>query len=207
MVRASSLYLDGPWFESRHAHQKNYIKIQLIGALKQKRKMLRTVINRFKTIFWFFERPIHPYIRDFLLKLHIIHHHGRQPFHIGWLAPNDTAQDLRDYLVKYKGFEDHFPCWVDDGETVDLRFRQNFDWQYHLRIFDDREVRGHHEYTPESRPIAHLTDRDSTACTKEFMNFLGTWVVQDDRSQELSTAFETCPECHKPIYPSAVTTS
>src|SRR5687768_2179525 len=117
--------------------------------------MIRPAINQLKTIFWFFEQPIHPYVRDVLLALHLIHHHGRQPFHIGWLAAGDTAQDLRDYLIKQKGFEDHFPCWIDDGETVDLRFRQNFDWQYHLRIFNDGEVRGHHEYTPESRPIAH----------------------------------------------------
>lgn len=168
--------------------------------------MIHKIIVQIKTFFWNFEKPLHPYIRDGLLKLHLIHHHGRQPFHIGWLAPNDTAQDLRDYLVKQKGFEDHFPCWIDDGETVDLRLRQNFDWQYHLRIFEDGEVRGHHEYTPESKPIAHLMDRDSTACTKEFMNLLGTWVVQDERSKALSLPFETCVDCKKPIYPSAVET-
>jgi hypothetical protein len=169
--------------------------------------MIGNTINRLKTFFWFFEKPIHPYIRDLLLALHLIHHHGRQPFHIGWLAPTHTARDLREYLIQNKGFEDHFPCWIDDGETVDLRFRQNFDWQYHLRIFNDGEVRGHHEYTPESRPIAHLRDRDSTACTKEFMNFLGTWVRQDQRSEYLGQPFETCPGCRKPIYPSAVETA
>jgi hypothetical protein len=165
---------------------------------------MHQVIVQIKSALWSIIKPIHPYLRDGLLALGLIHHHGRQPFHIGWLAPNKTAQDLRDHLLKNKGFEDHFPCWIDDGETVDLRFRQNFDWQYHLRIFEDGEVRGHHEYTPESRPIAHLTDRDSTACTKEFMNFLGDWVRPDTRSGYLSEPFETCPGCKKPVYPSVV---
>jgi hypothetical protein len=124
---------------------------------------MKRLTNQIKAFFWFFEKPIHPYIRDTLLKFGVIHHNGRQPFRIGMLAEGKTAEDLRHYLMTKKGFEDHFPCWIDDGETVDLRFRQNFDWQYHLRVFVDGEVRGHHEYTPESRPIAHLMDRESTA--------------------------------------------
>jgi len=168
---------------------------------------MHRIVDQIKDAVWLVIKPVHPYIRDGLLALGLIHHHGRQPFHIGWLAANDTAEDLRDYLIKNRGFEDHFPCWIDDGETVDLRFRQNFDWQYHLRIFKDGEIRGHHEYTPESRPIAHLRDRDSTACTPEFLNFLGTWVTQDHRSKYLTQPFETCPDCKKPVYPSAVQTT
>jgi len=165
---------------------------------------MRQLLNDIKESLWYFEKPIHPYIRDGLLALHLIHHHGRQPFHIGYLAPGRSAADLRDYLIKKMGFEDHFPCWIDDGETVDLRFRQNFDWQFHLRIFNDGEIRGHHEYTPESRPIAHLTDRESTACVRDFMNFLGDWAVRDHRSVYLSEPFERCRICDRPIYPSAV---
>lgn len=139
----------------------------------------KTYIDAVKGFAWFFIKPIHPYIRDGLLALGLIRHNGRQPYHLGYLAPGKTAEDLRDYLIKEKKFETHFPCWIDDGETVDLRLRQNFDWQYHLRIFSDGEIRGHHEYTPESRPIAHLQDKDSTACEKEFMAMLGDWIVQE----------------------------
>jgi len=166
---------------------------------------MRNLIIHLKTFFWWFEAPIHPYIRDGLLALHLIHHHGRQPFHIGYLAEGKTAEQFRAYLITQRGFEDHFPCWLDDGETVDLRFRQNFDWQYHLRIFSDGEVRGHHEYTPESKPISHLMDRESTACTREFMYLLGTgWVEQGERSKKLMQPIERCFQCKKLVYPSIV---
>jgi hypothetical protein len=168
---------------------------------------MRSIITTVKSFLWFFEKPLHPYLRDGLLALHLIHHHGRQQYHIGFLAPGKTAEALRDYLISHKGFEDHFPCWIDDGETVDLRFRQNFDWQFHLRIFEDGEVRGHHEYTPESRPIAHLRDRESTACTKEFMHFLGDWVVADARSAAMTAQYDVCDVCQRKVYLNGVVTA
>lgn len=140
---------------------------------------MRKFSNKTKALLWYFIQPIHPFLRDTLLFLRIIHHSGRQPYRIGKLISGKEANDLRRYLIKEKGFEDHFPCWTDDGELASLRLRQNFDWQYHLRIFTDGEVRGHHEYTPESRPIAHLKDTNSTACTAEFMQLLQGWVEKD----------------------------
>ena len=143
----------------------------------------QSITNQIKKVFWFFIQPIHPYLRDGLLALKVIHHNGRQPFVLGYLAPGKKAEDLRNFLITQKYFEDHFPCWNDDGEVVDIRFCENFDWQYHLRVFNDGEIRGHHEYTPESRPIAHLKDKNSTAHTKEFLEFLEGWIeTNNDKS-------------------------
>ena len=144
----------------------------------------KALTDNIKKIAWFFIQPIHPFMRDGLLSMQVIKHEGRQPYTIGKLRAGKTAEELRAYLITEKGFENHFPCWIDDGEVVDVRLRENFDWQYHLRIFKDGEIRGHHEYTPESHPIAHLKDQGSTARREEFMRFLEGWVERNGKNEQ-----------------------
>ena len=55
-----------------------------------------------------------------------------------------------------KGYGNHFVAWREKGEVVSLRYTTDFAYQYHLRVFEDGEVRGHFEYTPECYPISHM---------------------------------------------------
>jgi len=140
--------------------------------------------TRIKKTFWSFITPLFPYVRDFLTKIGIVRHHGRQSYHLGWLAPGRTMKDFVEYL-KTKGFGNHFIAWTDDGQVLSLRRQQDFEWQYHLRIFEDREVRGHYEETPEDHPVDHFEERGMEARRDEFLELLGDWVVEKDKSGKI----------------------
>lgn len=129
-----------------------------------------------KRLVWFFITPVFPYIRSFLTFFGIVHHEGRQDFLLGCLAPGRTVEDFRVYLETHK-FSNHFVAWIDDGEVLGLRRRENFTYQYHLRVFNDGEVRGHYELTPESHPYGHFFEKVFEPRNKDFFSFLGDWIV------------------------------
>lgn len=133
--------------------------------------------NRTKYIFWKLISPGYEWGRDTLLRLGIIHHEGRQNFLIGTLAPRVKIEDLLAYLIDVQGFANNFIAWTDDGEVLSLRRLENFEWQYHLRIFSDGEVRGHYEYTPEAHPAWHSMEVRWEPRYEEFRRFLGDWIV------------------------------
>ncbi len=99
----------------------------------------------------------YPYARDFSLFTQIVRHNGRQKFFIGFLNQNNSNKDFESYLIK-KGFEHSILSWIDDGEILSMRKRVHKRYQYHIRLFDDGEIRGHYEYSPESKPLAHLCE-------------------------------------------------
>ena len=138
--------------------------------------------DRIKYFLWKIITPCHPYGRDALLKLHIIHHEGRQDYVIGRMAPGVKLEDFLRYLHT-QGFSNHFIAWEDDGQVVSLRKLVNFKWQYHLRIFGDGEVRGHYERTPEGHPIWHLKEIGREERRKDFLRFIGDWVVPRSRRE------------------------
>jgi len=136
-----------------------------------------TASQYLKEWLWDILFPFHPYVRNALLALRIIHHEGRQPYHIGWLVPGRTAEGLEKHL-RNSGFDEDRIAWIDDGEVVGLRRRVNFKYQYHLRLFADGELRGHYELTPECDPFDHMADRETSDHREEFLEFLGGWVKE-----------------------------
>src|SRR3989344_2482418 len=98
-------------------------------------------------------RAIYKFFPSFqhgLLKTGLIHHNrGRQRFHIGYLAPGRTLEELKQHLHSKWGFGNHFVAWGDDDQVLSWRKLMDFNHQYHLRVFKDGEIRGHFEYTPE----------------------------------------------------------
>jgi hypothetical protein len=118
-------------------------------------------------------------MQQFLLRNKIIHHDDeRQRYHIGWLAPGKTLEDLKLHLHKEWGFGNHFVAWIDKGQVLSWRKLVDFNDQYHLRVFEDGEIRGHFEYTPEGHPLDHLTERGEREAKEEFLKFLGDFVTR-----------------------------
>jgi hypothetical protein len=132
--------------------------------------------DRLKYFSWKIITPCHNGVRDALLRLGIIHHEGRQDFLLGKLAEDRTLADFLRYIHAV-GFGNHFIAWEDDGQVVSLRKLVNFEWQYHLRIFDDGEIRGHYEYTPESHPLWHLNHVGREERRAEFSRILSDWTA------------------------------
>ena len=118
-----------------------------------------------------------PNIQKFFLKLGM-HEKGRQKYHIGWLAPGKTLEGLKRHLHSKWGFGNHFVAWTDDGQVLSWRKLANFQDQYHLRVFEDGEIRGHFEFTPEAHPIEHFIEKGETEKKDDFLKFLGEFCVQ-----------------------------
>jgi hypothetical protein len=133
--------------------------------------------------FWTLLTPVFPFIQHSLLKLHIIHHKGRQPYLLGYLRPDRTLHGLKKYLSREWGFGNHFIAWEDSNQVLGWRKRLDFTKQYHLRVFRDGEIRGHFEYTPESHPARHFFDKGMEPRTEDFLKFLGDWVVAEKPRQ------------------------
>ena len=132
-----------------------------------------TPIDKFKQTVWKFLYPIFPHLKG---SLSYFHEAGRQRYHLGWLAPGKTLEDLKAHLAK-QGFGNHFVAWDDSGQILSWRRLDGFDWQYHFRVFDDGEVRGHYERTPEAAPIDHFAEVGEQDRSKEFFAFFGEFVT------------------------------
>ena len=132
--------------------------------------------NRLKYFFWRFYTPYHPFFRDALVALSLVAHTGRQNFLLGKVAPRQSIEEFVSFLVEH-GYGNHFIALVDEGELISLRYVKDFVYQYHLRIFEDGEVRGHYEYTPECYPISHVRGVNMEDRRDEFLSLLGNRII------------------------------
>jgi hypothetical protein len=129
-----------------------------------------------KYYFWKICYPFFEGGRDGLIKLRIIHHHGRQRYPFGRLAADKTVEDFLKHLAA-QGFGNHFVAWEDEGELIGLRRPDGFEGQYHLRVFEDGEVRGHYEFTPEAHPYRHFFEHGEEERRDDFLEFCAGWIV------------------------------
>lgn len=138
---------------------------------------------------------VFPWMQKHLLKWHVVwHEKGRQPYHIGWLAPTKTLKELENHLHDHWGFGNHFVAWTDTGQVLSWRKLESFDLQYHIRIFEDGEIRGHHEYTPESKPIEHFVEINEEERMEDFKKFLGEFMVEEKYTSHLVPDVNIAPE-------------
>lgn len=145
------------------------------------------LFRKIKKFFWRFLAPKWAPLRDFLLKVGIIWHEpGRQRFHLGWLREDKTPDEFMHHL-KDAGFHNHALAWVDEEEYFGLRMeaKDNADFQYHVRLFDDREVRGHYEVMTEVSWYKHFWEVGMEARKEDFTKFLGDWVVFEKPASNL----------------------
>ena len=133
-------------------------------------------MHRIKYYLWRFYSPYHPTVRDSVIALNVIKNYGRQPHLLGKVAPHLSVEDFISFLVE-KGYAYHRVAWEDEGEVVSLRYVENFVYQYHVRVFEDREVRGHYEYTPECYPLLHLWDIGREHKRDEFLKLFGDRII------------------------------
>ncbi|MDP3985881.1 MAG: hypothetical protein U1C53_01350 [Candidatus Veblenbacteria bacterium] len=118
---------------------------------------MRLLLERFKKFCWKIFEPFFPTVRDAWVALGLINHNLRQPYLYGALKAEFTHNDLRTYL-KAAGFTNDYLAWVDPDEILNMRKVVDVIYQYHVRLFVDGEVRGHHEFAAESHPFKHLHD-------------------------------------------------
>jgi len=144
-----------------------------------------TFWDKIKQKIWRQLYPKFPQIQRFFLHLGL-HEKGRQRYHLGWLAPDRTLEELKRHLHRKWSFGNHFVAWTDEGQVLSWRKLADFDDQYHLRVFEDGELRGHFEYTPEGHPVDHFIEKGEVDKTEDFLEFLGDFVVQEKYPRHLA---------------------
>lgn len=92
------------------------------------------------------------------------------------------------------GFGNHFVAWQDNGQVLSWRKLKNFDYQYHIRVFKDGEIRGHYEYTPESKPLDHFIEIGEMPRLKDFKKFLSGYMVKRKTISHLKPDVNVAPE-------------
>ena len=135
------------------------------------------LLDRAKYVLWHILSPGFLFVGQNVLRaVGLLHHEGRQNYVIGKLAPGVSLESFLAY-VHGQGFGNHFFAWVDDDQVLSLRKLVSFEWQYHLRVFSDGEVRGHYEWTPEAHPRWHVKEIGMEERREDFLRFLGGWIV------------------------------
>lgn len=145
----------------------------------------KSLPDHIKQFFWHFIYPVFPFLRDTLLKYKIIHHYGRQPFYLGHLSPNYTVEHFLEHMRKH-GFHNHIVAWYDEGQILSLRKHDSFKYQHHLRLFEDKEIRGHYELTPEAHPFDHFFEKGMVPAKEDFRSYLGSLLVEDASGYTIS---------------------
>lgn len=146
--------------------------------------------NIWKKIYFIF-----PWMQKHLLKWHLMwHEKGRQPYHIGWLAPGKTLEDLEKHLHENWGFGNHFVAWEDNGQVLSWRKLESFEKQWHLRVFKDGEIRGHYEWTPEDKPVEHFVEIGEEERKEDFEKFLDGFIVKQKYISHLKPDLRIAPE-------------
>tara|TARA_B100000508_G_scaffold60333_1_gene47280 strand:+ start:321938 stop:322354 length:417 start_codon:yes stop_codon:yes gene_type:complete len=106
-----------------------------------------------------FIRPVFPFFQWLVVTLGIIKAPPRQEFLLGKLRENLSFDEVHKLLRK-EGFYTNRIAFIDPGQVLSMRRldEEKPDWQYHIRIFEDGEIRGHYEKTPEDHPFEHLNN-------------------------------------------------
>ena len=135
-------------------------------------------LDKIKYYIWrYIISPVFPYVRNIFLRLHVLYHNERQPYHVGFLAPEKSVEDFKKFLIDQKGFFNNKIAWVDTDEVLSVRLFDGYDYQYHVRLFKDREIRAHYEKTPEIHPFKHFFRKTFEPKTEHVKEILGEWCV------------------------------
>jgi UDP-N-acetylmuramate dehydrogenase len=108
---------------------------------------------RYQTWFWAAVYFIMPKLAAFIQFFGW--HHFRENYFIGFLRKDRGLEDLIKYL-REGGYAKAYMAWKEPGEVLSLRRIARCKFQYHLRLFENGEIRGHYEYAPEASPVGHL---------------------------------------------------
>lgn len=122
-----------------------------------------------KSLFWRFIYKVYPPCLRLLERAGI--HSKRQDFILGALRGGISFQRVSDFLQQ-EGFEPAVLAWKDPEEVLGMRKIHNGKFQYHLRVYADREIRGHYEYSSEGNPWGHIMQKKFEPASDYFISLL-----------------------------------
>jgi UDP-N-acetylmuramate dehydrogenase len=128
-----------------------------------------TLPNEYDSWFWKKLYLFWPRLVIFVQSFGI--HKFKQNYLIGFLAEEKKPEEFAVFLQKH-GYTKAYMAWKDPGEILSVRKIVRNIFQYHIRLFNDGEIRGHYEYTPEAKPFEHLFEKVFTFPKKYFEDLL-----------------------------------
>lgn len=132
---------------------------------------------RAQYLFWRVITPVHPLLQEIARPVRGMRGKLKRQTHLlGVLTAERDFGEFLDHLTKL-GYRRHDVAWRDPDQILSVRLVENFEWQYHLRVYNDGEVRGHYELTPESYPFKHLVSAHKEERREVFMEHLDGWLV------------------------------
>ncbi len=124
---------------------------------------------------WKLAYAIYPTIENKLNQWGV--HRSRQNFLIGKMQ--DTSEramaDFKAYLLN-NGFEEAVIAWRDPGQVFSLRRFDGRDHQFHIRVFNDGEVRIHRELSTEAHPLSHVTEANLASGADFFLPLIEKFI-------------------------------
>lgn len=124
---------------------------------------------------WLPIKPIFPTLRNIFVRAGLVTPltMGRHRFPLGFLKTNFSPKEFRTLLCG-RGFFLQPMAFTDPDQVLSLRRLdpENFNFQYHIRLYKDGEIRGHYEKTPEDHPLDHLREVGFEARYEEFIKML-----------------------------------
>ena len=103
---------------------------------------------------------------------------SRKPYMLGKLnAKKYSLEDFEKHMSSI-GFEHVKLAWCEDGEVLSMRRVDGLKFQWHVRVFEDGEVRGHYEYSAEGNPIHHLRGKVFQDDKDFLLSLLGDYIVR-----------------------------
>jgi len=111
-------------------------------------------------------RPIFPLLQFIVVSFGVYRCFPREKFLLGKLIV--PLEEAKQYL-KEQGFFSNRIALILQGQVLSMRKLdpEKPDWQYHVRIFCDGEVRGHYEMTPEDHSLTHMESTNTVDREKE----------------------------------------
>ena len=123
---------------------------------------------------WNIVYAVQPYALKVLKAVGI--HPKEHPFVLGRLDPRYTPKQLKALLESH-GFEDDILSWKDSGQILSMRKVHEHEFQWHLRLRRNGEIRGHYEYAPEGSVLKHDLGRVFKADRHFFVSVLGEYLI------------------------------
>jgi len=116
-----------------------------------------------------FVRPLFPFFQWLAVFLKIVKAPERGPHVLGKVRDGLSAEEVEKVLKK-EGFFQNRIAYTEPGQVLSMRCldKEDPDCQYHIRVFSDGEIRGHHETTPADHPHKHIKQVELTHKPEKF---------------------------------------
>ncbi len=118
------------------------------------------------------------FFENLLIKLGIKKPLGRRPFHVGWMAPGRSIDELRLYLHSEWGFGRNDKKVIDKELVLNWCRITEQHKKYSIQVYTDGEIRGFMENIPVTGVLEKPSEMGEKEAKDDLLKFLGEFSVE-----------------------------